>query len=151
MMFKATLVRAILSCCKTQTRRLKFNSQVGDRIWVKETFQTGEYAQNEPMGYVYRATDPDWETQDGWKWKPSIFMPRKASRITLEVTALRQEPLQDISNEDALAEGVRLTPEGGLRLPWEEYANLWDSLLKKNDPNRWENNPTVHVITFRKL
>ena len=73
----------------------------GDRLWVREAWRLPDGA---PKGWVdYRADD----TRDGFKWKPSIHMPRWASRITLEVTDVRVERLQDISEADAMAEGVR--------------------------------------------
>lgn len=171
LMFKAPMVRALLDGSKTMTRRLRFSGSVGDHIYVKETFQTGEYAQNEPRGYVYRATDPDWETTKEWKWKSSMFMPRSASRITLEVTAIRQEHLRDISESDAMAEGIeKMTfPGDDSYVCWKNYKfkpnipghtivgysdpvlsfeSLWVSI---NGELSWSENPTVTVISFRRI
>lgn len=86
-----------------------------DRLWCRETwrcFGGREYEyQRERDAIIYRATD--WgEAGDGDGWRPSIFMPRWASRITLEVTGVRVERVQDISKEDAIAEGARFTDYG---------------------------------------
>lgn len=123
---------------------------VGTLLWVRECFQTGDYAQNEPRGYVYRATDPDWKTMEGWKWKPSIFMPRAASRITLEVTGVRVERLQHISDDDCIAEGCIGDEVDGADqpLPTMCFQSLWQSI---NGPESWEKNPWVWVIQFKKL
>jgi hypothetical protein len=79
----------------------------GDRLWVRETwnnpFDLAEYPQcKSPRSCVYRAD----YVGDDWPWKPSIHMPRWASRITLDIKSVRVERLQDISEEDAKAEGV---------------------------------------------
>lgn len=116
--------------------RLRPKWKIGDRLWVKETFGIHpDY--NPPYNfegqYVYRATDPDWETTEGWKWKPSIFMPRFGSRITLEVVDVRAERLCDISPNDAISEGIKL-----------HYPVPGDG-----DP--WFSNPHVWVITFIRL
>lgn len=79
---------------------------IGDLLYVKETYAYVDFA-GQDNGYVFRATDPDWETMEEWKWKPSIFMPKKASRIWLEVTDVKCERVCDISEEDAKAEGAR--------------------------------------------
>lgn len=154
--------------------RLYSKWEPGDKLWVKETHQYTDEALNISPGYVYRATDPDWETMEGWKWKPSIYMPRKASRITLEVLSVRVERLQDISPHDVLTEGVRLPTFAGELLvrisgkfipsdylkvkpkvasseEWliAHYASLWDSLNGENYP--WKENPWVWVIEFKKL
>lgn len=83
---------------------------VGDRLWVRETWAADRRAPDVDGVYVYRATDEvtlnaQLATPD--RWHPSIHMPRRASRITLEVTEVRVQRLQDISEEDAIAEGVR--------------------------------------------
>jgi hypothetical protein len=102
----------------------------------------------------YRATDPQ---PDLWypnkddpccKWSPSIFMPRWASRITLEITGMCIELLQDISDEDALAEGVDRTNTSIQGYAKERYQHLWEQI---NGPGSWNQNPWVRVIEFRRL
>ena len=128
----------------------------GSHLWVRETWQDGEFAQNEPKGPVYRATDPNWETCEGWKWKPSIFMPRSASRITLEILEVRVQRLQDITDGDAFAEGVGTAMDrvpAALNYPgkWINlYQELWDSLNSKRGFG-WTANPYVWALTFRRI
>lgn len=131
-LFSAPMVRAILDGRKTQTRRLVREQDlcvddgeaffppyltgepepcnvpcpygpVGRRLWVRETWRvdTG----NEGTSCVMYRADANPST-DGYKWNPSLLMPRWASRITLEVVSVRVERLQDITEEDAKAEGV---------------------------------------------
>lgn len=148
--------------CRTPSGRVKCPQGIpGDRLWVKETFQTGDYAQNEPRGVVYRATDPDWESTPEWKWKPAIFMPRLASRITLDLTSLRVQRLQDISEADAIAEGLYPNPkypqaelytwddvQGNSTNPCYAYQLLWESI---HGANSWADNPWVWVETFKQV
>lgn len=121
----------------------------GDTLWVKETFADNEQAGIHPAdsNYVYRATDPDWETMDGWKWKPSILMPQRASRITLEIEAVRVERLRDIENAplDIVAEGMPSDTRMG-DIQW--YRDLWQSI---NGIGSWNANPFVWVITFKRI
>jgi hypothetical protein len=131
--------------------------QIGDRFWVKETWQTdpaGEY------GTVYRATQPDGIPQlPGHLWRPSIFMPRWASRLTLTITEVRIERLQDISVADARAEGISEYGHEFRNEPWfagddmyrnrssvENYAVLWDFI--NGDVAPWSSNPWVLAYTF---
>ena len=92
---------------------------------------------------VYRADRPNRVT----KWTPSVHMPRWASRISLEITGVRVERLQDISEDDAIAEGVKnsLHLSGG-RFANENYAHLWWSIY---GDGAWDKNPWVWVIEFR--
>lgn len=135
--------------------------QPGDRLWVRETW--APY-----MGHhgtqVYRA-DPEWQgvpapRPDG-RWSPSIHMPRWASRITLEVVGVRVERLQDISEADAVAEGVTPKWEPGcsgrlmealggfsFRPAASAYADLWEQI---NGPGSWDANPWVWVVEFKRL
>lgn len=92
-----------------------------------------------------------------WWRRPAIFMPRAASRITLEITRVRVERLQDISIEDARAEGAppshpsidRVSREFGFKdFPRSWYAQLWDEI---NGPGSWTANPWVWVVEFRRL
>ena len=178
-LFSGPMVRAILGGRKTQTRRivkpqprivhgicndssietnLLFRGkeqrikcpygQPGAGLWVKETFTMGE-------GVIYRE---DWEKhcpQVSLKglWKPSIYMGRALSRITLEITGVRVERLSEISETDAEAEGCegRRRDDGD---PFhdtdaqEEFRMLWESI---NGPNSWFVNPWVWVIEFKRL
>jgi len=155
--------------------------QVGDRLWVKETFK--HYANKwdgtewkscitYKAGNVtlYDSWDKNEPPSEKWwnkstildRWQPSIFMPRWASRITLEITDIRVERLNSISYDDVIAEGV--SKEMGLKFgfasPYPEdkyllmlarhiYVALWDSINGKK--HSWESNPFVWVIEFRRL
>jgi hypothetical protein len=129
---------------------------IGDRLWVRETWAPHP---QDPTTIFYRATvdtEPGICVWDG-PWKPSIYMPRWANRITLEITAIRVEPLQNISEEDARAEGCRSADyatgrecildekAGSYRL---HFQSLWDSINAKRHP--WASNPWVWVVEFRR-
>lgn len=134
----------------------------GDQLWVRETWfrephpsefgltyndmpHTWAFACAKTGKYLYRADAGSEVAIDGRRWRPSIHMPRTASRITLEVTDVRVERLQDISEADALAEGVE--PEA----PDEcviAFQRLWESI---NGPSSWEANPFVWVVEFKRL
>lgn len=143
--------------------------QPGDRLWVREAFTIPSDVTECTRHVAYRA---DACEEDGrLLWKPSIHMPRWASRILLEVTAIRVERLNDISEADAIAEGCR--PDAGLHgdddmgvhftsetfdrhngrigsvpMPVVRYAVLWNSI---NGPGSWEANPWVWVVEFRRV
>lgn len=115
----------------------------GDRLWVRETF-----CKDLDHNVFYKADNmPPWEDT---KWKPSIFMPRWASRITLEITNVRVERLQEISGKDILAEGldVKFTIPGSFDA-LERFHGLWDSINGKKYP--WSSNPWVWVIEFKRI
>lgn len=173
------MVRAILAGTKTQTRRilkghnfvsaggapLNFvGSQIrevpcpygdfGDRLWVREAFakingQTQPWIETD-----YRASYTHGDRLGDSlgikkRWTPSIHMPRAASRITLVVTGVRVERLQEISAADAIAEGI---PSGGPENPdgieQREYRSLWEQI---NGPGSWDANPWVWVIDFKRI
>lgn len=177
-LFSGEMVRAILEGRKTQTRRVvkmpPFDSsdetlgsyliahmdgcpygQVGDRLWVRETWAYCPYRNC----FFYRA---DNFPEDKFKWKPSIHMIRAASRITLEITGIRVERLQDISEEDAIAEGIQKNPvqfdtrlnypagssAAGWHNPKNSFRSLWRSI---NGKDSWELNPCVWVIEFKQI
>lgn len=126
---------------------------VGDRLWVKETFcTTGDDGR---VNVCWRADGwGDCPADDG-KWKPSIFMPRKFSRITMEIVSVRVERLQDTSEADAAAEGAMPTlgrlaatiigTKGTCRIG---YAQIWESI---NGEGSWAKNPWVWVIEFKRI
>lgn len=134
--------------------------QPGDRLWVREAFfDHGHFPEdpNTPIGerVEYRASEWDRvDPADGGPWKPSIHMPRWASRITLELTDVRVQMLQEISWEDAIAEGIRdprraatrIDPECGCVL---KFADLWDSINAKRGFG-WVVNPWVWALTFKR-
>lgn len=123
----------------------------GDRLWVRETWQNvADMNICHPAdGYVvYRATDPDWETMDGWRWRPSIFMPRSASRILLEITDIRVERVQDISWQNCVKEGYLGDMPMVDGKPW--FRKLWNSINAKRGYS-WESNPWVWAIEFKRV
>lgn len=123
---------------------------IGDILWVRETF--GEDIET---GKIFYKADNS-EINAGLfteKWKPSIFMPRSASRITLQITDLRVEFLQDISEADAISEGCNATcPDGTEDCRNWSARNDFQSLWKKiNGNDSWNENPFVWVIKFNRL
>ena len=157
--------------------------RAGDRLWVRETFcleNTYEYHSDDlaprdrPFQRFhryckdsggeyfiiphYRATESfEFMGDDGFpaeKWQPSIHMPRCASRILLEITAVRVERLQDISDDDCILEGIE-----GLKIklentapkyltPRNQFIKLWESI---NGFGSWHKNPWVWVIEFQHI
>ncbi|MGY0145232.1 hypothetical protein [Edwardsiella tarda] len=129
--------------------------QPGDRLWVRETF--GDCG----VRFVYRADTDDGAACQVKRWTPSIHMPRWASRITLEITDVRVESLQDITDGDARAEGVPeaggllpeypgtyLTPKGDFASARVAFQRLWESIYGDDG---WDANPWVWVIAFRRV
>lgn len=128
----------------------------GDRLWVKESFhkyeEDGEHIvyknPKEPTRVFKR-----FESYEVGKWNSPLFMPRSLSRLTLEITNIRVERLQDITEDDAIAEGIKpllVPPDGGSQPYVEGYRYLWDKLNAKRGYS-WESNPFVWVIEFRRL
>ncbi|WP_300727266.1 hypothetical protein [Pseudomonas sp.] len=136
----------------------------GDRLWVRETCFINDYRESSvPEGeradceIHYRADGiPDFEGEEELiRWRPSIHMPRWASRILLEVTDVRVERLQDITEEQALAEGIKKHSDGGYHVedgkyysdsPIESFAGLWSSV-----GGDWDANPWVWCVSFKRV
>jgi hypothetical protein len=95
------------------------------------------------------AWEPKIAREVGWIKRPSIFMPRWASRVTLEVTGVRVERVRDIDRAGILAEGIeRLSPGNLFRLEREMFSALWNGINAKRGYG-WNTNPLVWVITFK--
>lgn len=139
----------------------------GDILYVRETWcRVGEDVDKmyfEHSGamwdgmYLYKADGT--ELSDIGKWRPSIHMPKDAARIWLKVTDVRVEHLQDITEDEAKAEGANW--KNGKNVGWEEkmkrtavdrFAEIWNSTIKKSDLERygWDANPWVWVIEFER-
>lgn len=105
------------------------------------------------MSAMYAADFGDWAydiDSDLKPWKPSIFMPRWASRINLEITGVRVERLQEISEADAKAEGVDAIPSAPAALTHRtSFAGLWNKINGKKHP--WESNSWVWVVEFKRV
>jgi hypothetical protein len=136
--------------------------QIGDLLWVRETWwkppdvtprMLREGADTWPEVIYDADGEADWCLEHGWSRRPSIFMPRWASRITLEVTQVRVQRLRDISEEDAIAEGMERI-EGDRYLPGPcDYARwaffeLWNQI---HGSGAWDKNPWVWVYTFKQV
>lgn len=146
----------------------------GDRLWVKEThWRLGKWAKggvskSGRQRWRFRATSGEYvrfvppeqkpaREEQGWHKRPSLFMPRWASRITLDETGLRCERLQDISEADAVAEGVErfrhgwrdyLRPGEVQATAVDSYCTLW---IKINGEESWDRNDWVWVVEFRRV
>lgn len=167
--FAGPMVRALLAGRKTQTRRLATSPlarcAIGDRLYVREAWASFWATENQkpreidpalwsiryladdhvrPAGRDGSLARPE-QCKPG---RPSIHMPRWASRLTLVVEGNRVEHLRDISPSDAIDEGWPGLGEGNQHLPVSWYMNLWQSLHDQRG-QRWEDNPEVLVLTFR--
>lgn len=193
-LFSTPMVQAILRGEKTQTRRIiksneiseKINLarckyKVGDILWVRETFTILEPEHCEGMSerFYYKADhhemNEDWRLECirkgyPYKWKPSLFMPRSASRIFLKIKSIRVERLNNISESDAIAEGIErwietrmvskpthykvyfqnCKPEDLMSYtsdPIDSYETLWQKI---NGEKSWAENPFVWVYEFER-
>lgn len=178
-LFNTEMVQAILDGRKTCTRRvLKHPFEVhpngyitkprgnerlcpyippyqsGDVLYVRETWCKGSY-ENEKEKYYYKADDNNFFCT----WHPSIHMPKEAARIFLKVTNVRVERLQDITDDEAAAEGANFKDgknvgfeEKMRRTSIERFIEIWNSTIKKTDLERygWDANPWVWVIEFER-
>lgn len=127
----------------------------GDRLWVREAWRTVPAVDHLPPRELTSAHriwyEADAPHQPGFgKLRPSMFMPRWVSRITLEITSVRVERLQEISEADAKAEGVAIknSPAAFLTSYARGFRDLWESI---NGPGSWDANPWVWVVEFRRL
>jgi hypothetical protein len=190
-LFSAPMVRAILDGSKTQTRRAFRDSPppgvnvgivngktpygaVGDRLWVREAWKahtTFDHLppRDIPQTHVWYMADDGYKAES--RFRQSMFMPRWASRITLEVTGVRVERLNEISETDALAEGICTVRtqewdlehfgawrrefdaacQSGIKppvgpAPASSYRALWEQI---NGPGSWAANPWVWVVEFK--
>lgn len=185
-LFSGPMVRAILAGTKTQTRRVVKPQPVlppdidpailpaaweageidvrcpygvpGDRLYCRETwapFDETAMRDRDPSMIFYRADDERQMETDG-SWRPSIHMPRWASRITLEITDVRVERVREISEADAYAEGCNddghpyISPFGG-RAVLNNYAALWNQINGARPGCAWADNPYVWCVSSRRV
>lgn len=144
----------------------------GDRLWVREAHQIdadGALPNWTAYGVIYKADGVSLELPEpiqyegkctlGLSWVSGRFMFRWASRMTLLVKTVRVERVQDITQTDAMAEGLTFDPLGGwsgnttdnnLWMPAPElaYASLWNTIHKRDGPNGWDANPWVSVTEY---
>jgi hypothetical protein len=181
-LFNTLMVQAILENRKVNTRRIinpknndgirasmiyksglkdsdghevKKPYQIGDTLWVRETYLKADDS------YHYKAdeTKASKEIREsyGYKWKPSIHMPRIAARVFLKVTAVKMQRIKDITEPEALKEGFISTAVSNLEgddytglYAYEHFINVWDDIYAKQG-NGWDFNPWVWVIEFEKI
>lgn len=175
-LFSGPLVRGILDGRKTVTRRLlairgRQVMNAGDKLWVRETWGTldadhprcrdGRKPQ-EGDQILYRANPGDdyqWgpgrPCQGDFVWRPSIHMPRWASRISLLITDVRVERLQDITPDDVRLEGVDVPDDGSERVSettvLSSFERLWDQTYGARPGSSWDENPWVMRIAFERI
>jgi len=192
-LFSTPMVQAILDGRKTQTRRamkpqpesvdhlnhkiIAYNGSpnlilknlkcpygnIDDVLWVRETWRPTIYSMPTGWPYDYRATAKEDGCPEEGPWKSSIFMPKEACRINLKITDIRVERLNDISENDCIAEGIEswfsyLFQEtrykdyeceiSDWRNPDSSYRSLWEKI---NGKGSWQKNPWVWVIEFRRM
>lgn len=129
--------------------------QPGDRLWVRETWAFGIHAmaarRDDEGPFVY-AADGTAQGRLGDRWRPSIHMPRSACRLVVEITGMRVERLQAISEADACTEGI---PSQGLQFydgrpaaAKDAFESMWGEI---NGLASWQANPWVWVLEFRRV
>jgi hypothetical protein len=147
--------------------------RVGDRLWVRETWAAvcqNEYGQvlqwrdvakenrkEERCMTIYKADETELNSEYEGSWIPSIFMPRWASRLTLEITDVRAQRIQEISEYDAEQEGVQVShyycDEGEFPAhrcdPVGKFKELWDSINGRRPGCSWQENPWVWCLSFK--
>lgn len=173
-LFSAPMIRALLAGIKRHTRRIVKPrpgidgewpcpyGNPGDRLWVRETWRTVEsldavrpvvLAESVPIHFDADHTDRGKFREPIGRARPSIFMPRWASRITLTIEEVRVERLHDISEEDATREGVGLAyrQDGPGTFAKDSaiaaFKQVWTEI---NGAASWDANPWVWVVSFRK-
>lgn len=182
-LFSTAMVKAILNGTKTQTRRIIKDNllqklkdskedhiidfleatitekyKLGQILWVRETFSKKDDR------LIYRANVcSKYDLPNGFKWKPSIFMPKDACRLFLEITNIRVERLNKINRNDAIAEGIEtkerhnktvfknylnnhLVSQSWFRSPIFSFISLWNSIN-----GNYDDNPYVYVIEFKQV
>lgn len=132
----------------------------GDLLWVREKWSVAKsiegavLATRDQQWVAYAedvrlpaGRDYSWAIESGSRWRPSIHMPRWASRLTLEITGVRVQRLQDIRNDDAVAEGTYGIFGEGFEAadPVKKFATLWCNI---NGARSWSENPWVWALTF---
>lgn len=153
------------------TQRLFPKYMIDDVLWIKETYshtkQLNLSPDDENYGFVYKADNEPWNDFEYWKWKPSIHMPKEAARLFLCVLSVKAERLQDISIQDAIAEGLEskkcaskiIAPFVGYknylateaddifyyRSPIDSFKSLWISIYGEQN---WNSNPWVFAYSF---
>lgn len=155
--FSAPMVRALLDGRKTQTRRLVSSPlervTPGDRLWVREGWKVSEIHHKtkprdlDPATPIYfTAVDPLWPVA---RCRPGMHMPRWASRLWLDVTEVRVQPLQTITLGDICAEGLArsIYDFKPVQTGFDAWSELWNSLHTK-DGERWEDDPDIVALTF---
>jgi len=174
LLYKTDMIQAMLDGRKTQTIRFELDVEPGDWIWAREGFW--EHGQYTYTGGWNRINDdrlyladfsviPD-EWLDGatiWRKKPSIHMPKSFCRILSEVVEVKRCRLQDITDEEAINEGV--SPDKEYGDCWRDYldgsdcyliargsfSSLWDSINGKDPKKEWKANPVVTMVKFKML
>lgn len=148
-LFSGPMVKALLEDRKTQTRRpikprdahqCPYGS-VGGILWVREAYTEDD------AGFIYRADNEC--IGNSVRWRPSIFMPRRASRITLTITDIKIQRLQDITEPQAMAEGVTLLCSS--ESCRDAFRRTWDWLHKPYGLAGWDSNPLVWAIGFKRI
>lgn len=137
--------------------------EIGDVLWVRETWHPKRHSFPIGLPFEYKATAKEDGNPMDEPWKPSIFMPKEACRLFLKITNVRVERLQDITEGDAIVEGVahvidKITGycgydyiNGGYNLmttPYNGFRSLWKKI---NGAESWEANPWVWVIEFERV
>lgn len=172
-LFSTEMVKALLEGRKTMTRRVvkpqpsssaefcrydaigqplftdntcvSVKYKVGDVLWCRETF-CEDSTNGVDMFYVHKAGNENYP-MGSCPWRPLIFMPKQACRIFLEITEVRVERVQDISDIDVFDEGITLG-DSPYDQPLPAFMALWINI---NGPESWQSNPWVWIVSFKRI